>query len=235
MCDKRRAEQPEGKVVPVAWMCQLFKDGKVWFSTTDPLLNDDCPWDTIIPLYAAAPNNAAISQVLPPSPQPDTVVTTTPITGEKTYIAAFDRRVAQRGSQNRYGISEIGRRKNDRRQNTAPSTPATPSKLPLTRETLLKQQAWARQDDWDKYFVGSDIRLLIGQAFAAIELERKEKDDTILMRMIVELKAENAELKCDLKEERDQHDRMTEYWNSESVRIDQAERELAELKERMKP
>jgi len=47
------------------------------------------------------------------------------------------------------------------------------SKLALDTARLLVMQAWARQDDWDRYFVGSDIRLLIGQARAAIELERE--------------------------------------------------------------
>ena len=47
--------------------------------------------------------------------------------------------------------------------------------LPLTSAVLLKQQVWARQDDWDKYFVGSDIRVLIGQALAALSLKAENR------------------------------------------------------------
>ena len=50
------------------------------------------------------------------------------------------------------------------------------SKLALDTARLLVMQAWARQDDWDRYFVGSDIRLLIGQALAAIDLERENAE-----------------------------------------------------------
>jgi hypothetical protein len=40
---------------PVAWMTTTLYEGtsKVYFHTVDPLLKDNCPWDGIIPLFAA--------------------------------------------------------------------------------------------------------------------------------------------------------------------------------------
>jgi hypothetical protein len=53
------------------------------------------------------------------------------------------------------------------------ATPATTSKLPLTREFLMSAQAAARRDDWHQHFVGSDVRQFIGQALIAIEQEQR--------------------------------------------------------------
>ncbi len=40
---------------PVAWRCNLTKGGRWAYLNHDPLLDDDCPWDEITPLYTRPP------------------------------------------------------------------------------------------------------------------------------------------------------------------------------------
>lgn len=52
---------------PVAWLCSLTKESaKQHCMLTDPLLADNCPWDTIIPLYTAPAAKAQDGMVMVP-------------------------------------------------------------------------------------------------------------------------------------------------------------------------
>lgn len=81
---------------------------------------------------------------------------------------------------------------------TQPPVAAT-STLPLTREQVLRYLKMARRDTWYVELVGSDVRLLGGQALRALELDR---DNTELMEQwqtehekVIALEAENAVLR----------------------------------------